>query len=194
MSTPPRFATAAIARLLRPRSVAIVGASATPGALGASVLANLERMDFRGEIYLINPNRAEIGARRCLKSVDDLPMGVDAVVLAIPRSAVLDTEKGLARRQAVAAIIYSAGFAEGGEQGLQDQREIAAIAADHRMIIEGPNCLGFVNHVDGISLTFVETPSVPLKDQPGVGIVSQSGAMACVLSVMLTSRELPVSY
>ncbi|HVY35448.1 MAG TPA: CoA-binding protein, partial [Caulobacteraceae bacterium] len=78
-------------RLLKPRSVAIVGASATPGALGASLLGNLERNGFTGEIHLINPKRDEIGGRPCLKSVLDLPMGVDAAVLAIPRAAVLDT-------------------------------------------------------------------------------------------------------
>src|SRR5271155_1078728 len=67
------FFAASIERLLRPRSVAIVGASATPGALGASVLANLDRAKFQGDIHLINPKRNEIGGRRCLKSPDELP-------------------------------------------------------------------------------------------------------------------------
>jgi acetate---CoA ligase (ADP-forming) len=189
-----RLNSASMTRLLRPRSVAIVGASAAPGALGASVLANLERLRFTGDIHLINPKRDEIGGRRCLKSVEDLPMGVDVAVLAIPRVAVLETVRALTQRQVGAAIIFAAGFAEGGAQGLKDQQEIAAIAAAHSMVIEGPNCLGFVNYVDGIALTFVETPAVPLGDAPGIGIVSQSGAMACVLSVMLTSRELGISY
>jgi acetate---CoA ligase (ADP-forming) len=187
-------AQAGIARLLRARSVAIVGASPTPGALGASVLANLERMGFAGDIHLINPKRDEIGGRRCLKSIDALPLGVDAAVLAIPKAAVLETVKALAGRQCGGAVIFSAGFAEGGEAGMAEQRAIAAIAAEAGMVIEGPNCLGFVNHVDGVALTFVETPSIPLGDAPGVGIVSQSGAMAAVLGVMLTSRALGLSY
>jgi acyl-CoA synthetase (NDP forming) len=184
----------AIERLLRPRSVAVVGASPTPGALGNSVVANLDRMGFAGEVYLINPRRDQIGARACLKSVDELPMGVDAAVLAIPQAAVLETVKALARRQVGAAIIFSAGFAEGGEAGLNEQREIARIAAESGMVIEGPNCLGFVNHIDNVALTFVETPAIAFDGRPGVGIVSQSGAMACVLSVMLTSRNVGVSY
>ena len=167
-----------IARLLRPRSVAIVGASATPGALGASVLANLERLQFRGDIHLINPNRDRIGERPCLKSVDDLPAGVDVAVLAIPRAAVLDTVRALAARRVGAAIIFSAGFAEGGESGLADQRDLKRIADQSGMVIEGPNCLGFVNYVDGVALTFVETPAIALGQRPGIGIVSQSGAMA----------------
>ncbi len=189
-----RFDARAIERLLKPQSVAVVGASATPGALGASAIANLDRMGFAGDIHLINPNRDRIGQRPCLKSVDDLPLGVDVAVLAIPRVAVLETVKALARRQVGAAIIFSAGFAEGGEQGLSEQREIARIAADSGMVIEGPNCLGLVNYVDSVALTFVETPAIALNGRQGIGIVSQSGAMAAVLSVMLTSRELGVSY
>lgn len=189
-----RFELRAIERLLKPKSVAVVGASATPGALGASAIANLERLGFRGDIHLINPNRDRIGARPCLKSVDELPLGVDVAVLAIPRIAVLDTVKALARRQVGAAIIFSAGFAEGGEQGRAEQQEIANIATEHGMVIEGPNCLGLVNYIDSVALTFVETPAIALNGRQGIGIVSQSGAMACVLSVMVTSRELAISY
>ncbi len=181
-------------RLLKPRSVAIVGASATPGALGASLLGNLERNGFTGEIHLINPKRDEIGGRPCLKSVLDLPMGVDAAVLAIPRAAVLDTIKGLAERKVGAAVIFSAGFAEGGEQGLAEQREIGRVADAAGMVVEGPNCLGLVNYVDRIPLTFIETNIGAAPDRPGIGIVSQSGAMACVLAVTLASRDLDLSF
>src|ERR1700735_3582433 len=167
-------------RLLRPRSVAVVGASSTPGALGASVVANLERMGFGGEIHLVNPKRDSIGKRRCLPSVAELPLGVDVAVLAIPRSAVIETVRDLVKRQVGAAIIFSAGFAEGGEAGLADQRELARIASGSGMVIEGPNCLGLVNYVDGIALTFVETPAIDLGSRPGIAIISQSGAMAAV--------------
>ena len=183
-----------IERLLRPGSVAVVGASSTPGALGASVVANLERMEFAGEIHLINPKRDIIGERRCLPSVAELPLGVDVAVLAIPRSVVIETIRELVKRQVGAAIIFSAGFAEGGAAGLADQRELARIAADSGMIIEGPNCLGLVNYVDGIALTFVETPAIALGNRPGIGIVSQSGAMAAVVGVTLTAKSVGISY
>jgi acetate---CoA ligase (ADP-forming) len=181
-------------RLVRPRSVAIVGASEKVGALGASVLANLERAGFQGDIHLVNPRRAEIGGRQCVASVDDLPEGVDAAVLAIPRAAVLDAVRALARRRAGAAIIFSAGFAETGVEGLAEQRELARIAAEADIAIEGPNCLGLVNFVDGVPLTFVELPGDRLGARLGVGLVSQSGAMAAVLAVTLASRGLGLSY
>jgi acyl-CoA synthetase (NDP forming) len=188
------IAPASIGRLLRPKSVAIVGASPTPGALGASVLANLDRNGFAGEVHLINPKRAEIGGRPCLASVDQLPEGIDVAVLAIPRVAVLDTVRALAARKVGAAIIFSAGFAEGGEEGLAEQHEIGRIAREAGMVVEGPNCLGLVNYVDRIPLTFVETDAKALGDRSGIGIVSQSGAMACVLGVTLASRDLGLSY
>ena len=183
-----------ITRLLRPSSVAIVGASEKPGALGASVLSNLQRAGFGGDIHLINPKRAEIGGRPCLPSIAALPDNVDVAVLAIPRAAVLDSMRALADRRVGAVIVFSAGFAEGGEAGLAEQREIARIAAAADMVVEGPNCLGIVNFVDGIPLTFVELPATRLAGRPGIGIVSQSGAMAAVLGVTLLSRALGLSY
>lgn len=181
-------------RLLRPRSVAIVGASPTPGALGASVIDNLDRLKFTGNVHLINPKRESIGGRPCLKSVAELPLDVDAAVLAIPKSGVLETLRALIGRKIGAAVIFSAGFAEGGEAGLEEQREIARLAREHRVMVEGPNCLGLVNYIDGVALTFVETPSIALNGRKGVGIISQSGAMACVLGVTLASRDIALSY
>ena len=83
-----------LSRLLAPKSVAIVGASPTPGALGNSVLRNLDRHGFAGAIHLINPKRDTIDGRPCLKSIAELPEGVDAAVLAIPGPAVLDAFGG----------------------------------------------------------------------------------------------------
>lgn len=181
-------------RLLKPRSVAIIGASDSPGSLGASALANLFRLGYAGDIHLVNPKRDSIGGRPCLRSVDDLPEGVDAAVLAIPRVAVLDTIRALSRRKCGAAVVFSAGFAESGETGLAEQREIARLAGEAGMAVTGPNCLGFTNYVDGVALTFVETPTPALNGRKGVGIVSQSGAMAAVLGVNLAGRNLGLSY
>ena len=180
-------------RLLRPRSIAIVGASDKPGSLGASVLANLDRAGFAGDVHLVNPRRSTIGDRLCVGTVDDLPAGIDAALLAIPRAGVIDAVKALARRQVGAAIIFSAGFAEDGAQGLADQREIARIAEAAGMIVEGPNCLGLVNFRDRIPLTFIELPEACTHSDRCVGIVSQSGAMAAVLATTMIARDVPLS-
>ncbi len=182
-----------LARLLTPRSVAIVGASDKPGALGKSVLDNLVRHGFAGEIHLINPKRDSIAGRPCLAAIEDLPQGVDAAVLAIPGPAVLDAVRALAARNVGAVVIFSAGFAEGGEEGLAAQAELARIARDHDMVVEGPNCLGMTNYLAGIPLTFVEAPMLEVADGPRVGIVSQSGAMAVVLGTTLIAKDLGIS-
>jgi acyl-CoA synthetase (NDP forming) len=180
--------------LLRPLSIAIVGASATPGVLGYKVFDNLERAGFAGEIYLINPKRSEIQGRRCLASVDDLPSGVDCAILAIPRGGVLEAVQACARRNIGGVIIFSAGFAESGSEGRADQEQLARIAREHNMVIEGPNCLGIVNYVDGIPMTFDQMPFPKLGERPGIGMVSQSGAMISVLSVSLRAHEMNLSF
>ncbi len=187
-----------INRLLKPRSIAIVGASETPGALGAVVLANLLKHDFPGAIHLVNPKRETISGRPAVPSVEALPEGVDCAILCIPRVAVLDTIRQLAAKKAGAAMIFAAGFAEGGEAGMADQIEIGRIAREAGMVIEGPNCLGSVNYVDRIPLTFINTaidaPGPGSERSKGIAIVSQSGAMAAVLAVMLLARKVDLTY
>jgi acetate---CoA ligase (ADP-forming) len=194
MRSDQRYSAAAIDRLLRPRSIAVVGASATPNALGASVLANLDRAKFHGAVHLVNPNRAEIGGRPCIPSVDQLPASVDCVVLAIPRAGVLDAVLGCAKQGVGGVIIFSAGFAEAGMEGRVEQERIRAISAEYGMIVEGPNCVGMVNYVDGVPLTFVTTELKPTFGAEGIAILSQSGAMAAVLGVSLTHRALEISF
>jgi len=180
-------------RLLKPRSVVIVGASATPGSLGAAVLANLDRNGFVGPVHLINPKRTEIGARACLPDISALPLDVDVAVLAIPRAGVLTAIRALAERRCGAAIVFSAGFAEGGPEGLAEQQQIAEVAAEAGMVVEGPNCLGLVNYAARIPLTFVETLVPPPGHGAGIGIVSQSGAMSAVLGSILLARAMHVT-
>ena len=184
----------ALNRLLRPRSVVIVGASPTPGSFGASVLGNLERAGFDGELYLVNPKRAEIAGRPCVASVDELPAGIDCAVLAIPRQSVIETVLACARCGVGGVIIFSAGFAEAGDEGRAEQKRIAEVAAGSGMMVEGPNCLGMVNYIDGVPLTFVTTEVERFSRTDGVAIVSQSGAMAAVLGVSLRNRQLGITY
>ena len=192
--TERRFTNQQIDRLLRPRSVAVIGASDRKGALGATLLNNLVQYEFAGDIYPVNPKRDELLGLKVYHSVDELPEGIDCAVLAIPRPFVLDTVRQLAARQCGAVVIYSAGFSEAGEEGMRDQQELARIAQEHGMVIEGPNCLGCTNYVERVPLTFVETNMrTPPKGTRAVGIASQSGALAAVLATALHPRDLYVS-
>jgi acetate---CoA ligase (ADP-forming) len=195
MADPERApARSAIERLLRPRSIAIVGASPTPGSLGASLLANLERFEFSGNIHLVSASRTEINGRPCLKSSAALPEGVDCAALAIPRAGILESVSGCAARGVGGVIIYAAGFAEAGPDGMTLQAELARVARDHGMAVAGPNCLGHVNYVDGIPLTFSACVPVPAAGRRSIGILSQSGAMATVLRAALHARDIAISF
>jgi acyl-CoA synthetase (NDP forming) len=103
--------------------------------------------------------------------------------------------KGCALRNVAGVVIFSAGFAEAGLEGRAQQDELARIARASGMAMEGPNCLGFVNCVDGVPLTFgvVDKPA-PIAGRRAIGIVSQSGAMATVIRAALNARDVPFSF
>ncbi len=183
-----------ISRLLRPRSVAIVGASATPGSLGAGVLANLGRFRFGDPLYLVNPRYDRIGERACVRSIAELPDGIDCAVLAIPQVHVADAVRACAEKNIGGVIVLAGGFAEAGEEGKRAQQDIAAIAERAGMALQGPNCLGTINYVDGVPLMFGVAPFESLGDRKGVAVVSQSGAMASAVRVALLARGIGVSY
>jgi len=189
-----RFTNEQIDRLLRPKSVAVIGASDRTGALGATLLNNLVQYEFAGDIYPVNPKRDELLGLKVYKSVQELPRGIDCAVLAIPRAFVLQTVRDLAERGCGAVVIYSAGFSEAGEEGMREQLELGEIARAHGMVIEGPNCLGCTNYVERVPLTFVETNmQTPPQGARAVGIASQSGALAAVLATTLHPRGCYVS-
>lgn len=183
-----------LARLLRPRSIAIVGVSPEPGSLGGAVLSNLIRFGYDGEIHLISRNRSDIGGRPCLSSIDDLPEAIDVAVLAVPGAGIADAVAACARRKIGSAIVYAAGFAETGEKGRAQQDAIVRIAREAGMALVGPNCIGLTNFNDGVTLTYEPLTPLPASKAPAIGIVAQSGAMASALRPALLAKGLNVSF
>jgi acyl-CoA synthetase (NDP forming) len=183
-----------IARLMRPRSIAIVGVSPEPGSAGGGALDNLDRAGYRGTIHLVSRNRAEVRGRRCVASIDDLPDDIDVVLLMLPRAAIVDAVAACARRGVGAVIIFAAGFGEAGGEWQAAQDRISALARGAGIALCGPNCLGIVNYIDGIALTFSVQPRLPPPNAPGIAIVAQSGGLSSILRGALLTKHLPVSY
>ena len=182
-------------RLLRPRSVAIVGVSPEPGHMGGSVLANLERCQFDGDIHLVSRSRPELNGRACVPGIDDLPHGVDAAVLVIPQTAVIDAIAACGRRGIGAAIVFASGYAEVGDAGRAEQERLAAAARAANVAILGPNCIGMCSFAVGAALTFefnVERP--PASSAPKIGMVAQSGAVAAIMRMAFLAKGLGVSF
>ena len=182
-----------IARLLAPKSVCIVGASDKPMSPGANVLANFAAFKFPGELYLVSRSRESIGEHQCLKSIEDLPRGVDAVVLIIPVGAVKQSVIDCAKMGVGGVVIFAAGFSELGDEGRREQDEIAAIANEAGMALLGPNCLGFTNFRAAAPLTF-ERVLPHNREGKGVAILAQSGAMSGNIRQALVSRGLTISH
>jgi acetate---CoA ligase (ADP-forming) len=184
-----------IDRLLRPRSVAIVGASAEPASPGFRVLANLEAIGFTGEIHLVTRRAAEIDGRRCVPTVAELPQGIDAAVLIVPEAAVADAIAGCVERGIGGIALFAAGFAETGDEGRAKQEKIAVLARDAGIALEGPNCMGFSNFVDRVSVSFgaVETDIIAAGEH-GAAVIAQSGAMMGNIASALGVKGVAVNY
>jgi len=178
-------------RLLRPRSIAIVGASADPRAFGGFVQANLERAGYAGALHLVSRSSASINGRPCVKTVAELPQGLDVAVLAIPETGVLEAVQQLAARACHAAVLFASGYAETGEAGRASQHAVTQAAG--AMALVGPNCMGYTNFELGVALTFETIAPYPALGRAGVGIVAQSGFMAATLRDACIGRGLPIT-
>lgn len=186
-----------LGRVLRPRSIALVGASADPRSFGGFVQANLQRFGCASALHLVSRSSAEINGLASVKSVDELPEGIDLAVLAIPEAGVLDAVRSLAARRCHAAVLFASGYAETGDEGRAKQEALAAAAAEQGMLIVGPNCMGFTHFSAGVPVTFelLEREAYRAADPQcgGVGIIAQSGFMAATLRDAFTGRGLPLT-
>jgi acyl-CoA synthetase (NDP forming) len=160
--------------LLAPRSIAIVGASAS-NPYASRLLENLGDGGFDGRLYLINPRQAAIGGVPCHPSIEALPETPDLAVLVVPQRAVLEVLDACGRRGIPAALVISAGFGEAGDAGRAAQAEIRRVAQAHGMAVCGPNCLGIANTRQPAMMHAYTR--LPVR-AGNLALVSQSGAMA----------------
>ncbi|TWB25046.1 acetate--CoA ligase family protein [Nitrospirillum bahiense] len=183
-----------LTRLLQPRSVAVAGASPEPTSLGGAVLRNIAGSGFTGPLYLVSPTRTEINGVPCLKSLHDLPHGVDVAVLNVPHKAVREAIGACIERGVGGAVVFAAGFGEAGEEGRREQEEIAAMCRAGGLALLGPNCLGFVNYANGAALSFESLDFQPMAGPPHAAVVAQSGAMASNIRSALLARGARISH
>jgi acetate---CoA ligase (ADP-forming) len=171
-------------RLMRPASIAVVGATDRPGSYAAQALANLELIGFDGPVWGVNPGRSEVLGRECFPSVGDLPAAVDALVVAIPAAGVADVIEQAGARGCGGAVVFSAGFGE-VDSGAGRDRDLKLAAARHGLPVCGPNCNGIVSPHAAIALW----GDALTRPEPGaVVLISQSGNVA--VNALATRRGL----
>lgn len=169
--------TSSLRPLLEPRSVAVIGASATPGKQGNVAVAYLQRTGFPGRIYPINPAGGTIEGLTCYKSIGDVPEPVDLVFSIIPASATIAAAEACAKARVGAMIIGAAGFSEmGSDIGRQRQAEVVRIARAAGMRVLGPNTNGVWNAHCPLSLGFNTSHGEPPNPGP-ISIAAHSGAL-----------------
>ena len=130
--------------LVKPRSVAIVGATDRVGP-ARSVIESLGAIGFPGAIYPVNPKYQTVRNLVCYPSLTDLPEAPDVVVFSVRKPLLPEQVRLAVKRGARAAVIYDAGFAELGEDGAREQAEIAGLCREAGMPVCGPNCMGILN-------------------------------------------------
>lgn len=187
----PLYSRADLARLIDPRSMAVIGVSANAGGFGSRTLANLA--GFGGPVYAINPKHQALHGARCYAGLAALPEVPDCVVVALPRESVEAAVEECAARGVGGVVIYASGYAETGlvERAAQQER-LAAIAAGSRgMRIVGPNCFGIANNLTRASALFIPRHDQLPHHVGPVGIVSQSGALGYT---MVQASERGVGY
>lgn len=169
----------AVRTFLRPRSVAVVGASRHPDSIGGVLLRNLADGGYQGELYPVNPYATEILGLRCYQSVLDLPEAPDLVVVVVPAAGVVSVAEDCARRGIRAILVISSGFSEVGKEGVERQRQLFDVCRRSGMRLIGPNCLGLLNTDPEVRLNATFARRVALSGR--VALMSQSGGVAIAL-------------
>lgn len=183
----------AMRAMFNPRSIALIGASASPERIGGRALEFLKRYGYAGAVYPVNPASPQIQGFPAFRRIEDVPDAVDLAVISVPAAHVLDVLRACAAKGVALAIVYSSGFAEVGDEGAATQAQMAAIAKQSGMRILGPNCLGMMSVPAHVYCTFSAAPDVGIPSPGGIGIVSQSGAFGAYAFADAVRRGLPIS-
>ena len=188
----PRMKSALHA-LLSPATIAVLGASADPAKLGGRPIRFLQEKKYAGDIYPVNPNRAEIAGLRCYPDVAAIPGEVDLAIVALPAADVAEAIRSLGRKKVPAAIVFSSGFGETGAAGAELEQALKLAAREARVRVLGPNNLGLINSFDLVFATFSQFAAGPAPAGP-VGFVTQSGAFGTGIAALARRRGIGLGY
>jgi acetyltransferase len=182
--------------LFYPSSIAVVGASPDPNKPGGIVLDSLRRGGYAGAVYPVNPKHGELEGWQCYPDLDSAPGPVDLAVIVVKSPQVLQTLKDCAAKKIPAVIIFSSGFGEVDEIGLELQNEIRELAKSLNIRVCGPNTMGIINYLHNMQAAFVfdyTLPSWSGNSGAGLGLICQSGGIGCSMLQAFSDYGLKVS-
>ncbi len=168
-----------VERILRPGSIAVVGASRAPGTLGHQVFSQLVSHGFQGPVYPVNPEATHVASVRAWGSVLDVPGELDLAVICVPAAQVMRVVEECAVKRVQGLVVLSAGFAERDEAGVAAEVELVTYARRHGMRLVGPNALGVINTDPDVRMhaTFVAVDPLPGR----IGLMAQSGTVGAAV-------------
>jgi len=174
-------------RIMKPKAIAVIGASNEEGKIGNSVMKNLIDGGYQGEIFPVNPKADEVVGKKAYRSITDVPGDVDVAVFAVPAKFVASALEECGTKGVAGAILIPSGFAETGNQDLQD--EVVSIARKHGVRILGPNIYGYYYTPENLCATFC----TPYDVKGGVALTSQSGGIGMAILGFSRSSKMGVS-
>ena len=176
-----------------PSSVAIVGASSNPLKTGARVQRFLVSHGYKGKIYPVNPNRAEIFGLKCYPKLTKIRKQIDHVFIAVDGNKIIDAIIDAVSINIKCATILSGGFSESGSEGLNLEKQILHIAREGNLRILGPNSIGIINISDSVVLSANAMLDLPNLKKGGLSVISQSGSLIGALIAHGHSRGIGFS-
>ncbi len=187
-----RIATAnSIAPLLRPRAVAVVGASRDPGAVGSMIFRAILRSNFAGTVYPVNNQTTSVHGVRAYPSSRDLPEPPELAVIAVPAKNVLEAAAEALQAGAHGLLVVTSGFAESGAEGAARQKALVELVRSHGARLIGPNCLGLMNTHPDVRLNASLAPLLAPRGR--IGFYSHSAALGLVILDYAAERGLGFS-
>lgn len=177
--------------IFEPKSVAVVGASASAGKVGNAILSNILQSKFRGAVYPVNPKGGQIMNLKSYADVSAIPGVVDLAIICVPVSAIETVMEQCAQKGVKGIVVITAGFKEVGAAGKKLEERITAIAKEHNIALIGPNCLGVINSQKQVSLNANFAIGMPRAGN--VALVSQSGAIGIAALEYAHQHDLGIS-
>ena len=177
--------------VLRPRSIAVVGASTRKGSIGNAVLRHLIEGGFTGPVYPVNPKADAVAAVPAFPSVTALPTVPDLAFIVVPKELVLDVVRECGEKGVRGLVVITAGFREVGGEGVALEAELAATIRRYGMRMVGPNCMGVLNTSEAVSMNGTFAPFMPPRGP--IAFMSQSGAMGMTILDYATEYGIGIS-
>jgi acetyl coenzyme A synthetase (ADP forming)-like protein len=173
--------------IFSPQSLAVVGASKTPGKVGHDIFVNILKGGYRGTLYPVNPKARSVSSVKAYATISDIPDSIDLAMIILPPRPALTAVKEAIDKGIKGLVIVSAGFREVGGEGLEIENTIVGLCREAGVRVVGPNCLGVINPLANVRLNASFSARMP---KPGnISFISQSGALCTAVLDFAADRD-----